>query len=79
MGGAEYFVTFIDSHSHYTWVYVLKRKSEVLETFRSVRILLLVAFSGGEYTSEKFREHLDQKGIRHETTVPLNKMALPNG
>ena len=29
LGGAEYYVTFIDDKNHYTWVYVLKRKSEV--------------------------------------------------
>ena len=26
LGGAEYFLTFIDDFSHYTWVYVLKKK-----------------------------------------------------
>lgn len=31
--GSEYFVTFIDSYSHYTWVYVLKRKDQVFECF----------------------------------------------
>ena len=29
----RYYVTFIDDYSHCTWVYLLKRKSEVLFTF----------------------------------------------
>ena len=36
LGKAEYFVTFIDDKTHYTWVYVMKHKSEVhgMESFR---------------------------------------------
>ena len=33
LGGAEYFLTFIDDLSHYTWVYVLK-KDEVFKYFQ---------------------------------------------
>ena len=82
LSGSEYFVTFIDSYSHYTWVYVLKRKDQVFESFlkwqalvenstgRKVKVLR--SDNGGEYTSRKFKEHLSQHGIRHETTVPKN-------
>ncbi len=38
--GAEYFLTFIDSHSHYTWVYILQRKSQVFETFKRWQALV---------------------------------------
>ena len=34
MGGAAYFVTFIDDFSRKTWVYPLRRKDEVLSIFK---------------------------------------------
>ena len=33
VGGAEYFLTFIDDFSRYVWVYCLKRKDEVFSRF----------------------------------------------
>ena len=33
LGGAKYFVTFIDTKTHYTWVYFLKSKDEVFSKF----------------------------------------------
>ena len=33
LGGAEYFQTFIDDFTHYTWVYVLNKKSDVFKCF----------------------------------------------
>lgn len=39
-GGSQYFVTFIDDHSRFCFVYVLKTKGEVLQAFR--KWLLLV-------------------------------------
>ena len=40
LGGAEYFLTFIDDRSHYTWVYVMNHKSEVLQKFIEWKLLL---------------------------------------
>ncbi|KAL4368326.1 hypothetical protein GQ457_05G026720 [Hibiscus cannabinus] len=34
MGGALYFVTFIDDHSRKVWIYLLKTKDQVLEAFK---------------------------------------------
>ncbi len=33
VGGAEYFLTYIDDFSRYAWVYFLKRKDEVFSSF----------------------------------------------
>ena len=33
LGGSEYFLTFIDDKTHFTWVYVLKCKDEVFKKF----------------------------------------------
>ena len=33
LGGAEYFLTFMDDNTHYVWIYVLKHKDEVFGKF----------------------------------------------
>ena len=37
LGGALYFLTFIDDRSRYTWVYFIRRKGDVFEYFREFR------------------------------------------
>jgi hypothetical protein len=34
LGGAKYFVIFVDGYSHKTWVYMTKKKDEVLVKFK---------------------------------------------
>ena len=80
LGGSDYFVTFVDGRSHHVWVYSLRSKDQVFETFlqwqRMVekesgqRVQILRTDNGGEYTSHRFRDHLHHSGICHETTVP---------
>jgi hypothetical protein len=38
MGGAKYFVTFIDDFSRKVWVYVLKTKDQVLSVFKQFQV-----------------------------------------
>lgn len=33
LSGGEYFLTFIDDHTHFVWVYVIKKKSDVFKVF----------------------------------------------
>ncbi len=68
LGGAEYFLTFIDDRTRYVWVYFLKTKDEVFKRFqewkamveklsgRKLKVLWLD--NGGEYTSERFTDYL---------------------
>ena len=80
LGGAEYFLTFIDDKSHYVWIYLLKNKHEVFQKFlewkamveRSTghKVKILRSDNGGEYTSNKFEDYLKKEGIRHEYTIP---------
>ncbi len=82
MGGAEYFLTFIDDCTRYFWVYLLKHKSEVIKSFQkwkagvenesSRKVKALRTDNGGEYTSNSsaFEELLATEGIRHERTIP---------
>ena len=36
-GGYEYFITFIDDHSRYEYVYLMQHKSEAFEMFKEFR------------------------------------------
>ena len=80
LGSAEYFVTFIDNKTHYLWIYTLKNKHEVFQTFREWKSLVekstghkLKTFrtnNGGEFTSTEFESYLREEGIKHEYTIP---------
>ena len=80
LGGGEYFLTFIDDCTHYTWVYILKHKDEVFKFFQEWKALVekasgkklkvLRTDNGGEFTSVQFEKFLRQEGIRHERTIP---------
>ena len=80
LGGAEYFLTFIDDNTRYVWVYFLKTKDQVFEKFKEWKALVENTFdqkvktlrtdNGGEYTSNEFEKFLKEQGIRHEKTIP---------
>ena len=82
LGGALYFVTFIDDATRKVWVYILKRKDEVLATFQKFLALVenqsgkklrcLRTDNGGEYVSHAFQEFCDAKGIKRDLTAPFN-------
>ncbi len=73
LGDAEYFVTFIDDYTHYTWIYPLKKKSDVFETFlrwkavveneSEKKVKVLRTDGGGEYLSTEFKKFLEKYGI----------------
>ncbi|RVX06418.1 Retrovirus-related Pol polyprotein from transposon RE1 [Vitis vinifera] len=76
----KYYVTFIDDHSRFTWVYFLRSKSEVFRTFTeflayvdnqfSTSIKTLRTDSGCEYLSTEFQAFLASKGIIHQRSCP---------
>ena len=80
LGGANYFLTFIDDMTHYVWVYALKTKDEVFKYFLEWKtqaekssghqLKVLRTDNGGEYTSKEFENYLKSEGVRHELTVP---------
>ena len=82
LGGAEYFLTFIDDKSRYVWVYCLQRKSQVFEKFCDWKAMVEKATgkklkairtdNGGEFTSSEFEVHLRAEGVRHELIIPKN-------
>nr|GEU79544.1 retrotransposon protein, putative, Ty1-copia subclass [Tanacetum cinerariifolium] len=77
---ASYFVTFTDDFSRYGYVYLLKHKHEVFETFKVFQkevenhigktIKSLRSDRGGEYTSQEFLDHLkEHEIIAHHTPL----------
>ena len=80
LGGASYFVTFIDDASRKVWAYPMKSKSEVFGIFQKFHVVVerrtnkllkcLRTDNGGEYCSNAFKEYCNRFGIKHEKTVP---------
>nr|GEW80019.1 hypothetical protein [Tanacetum cinerariifolium] len=78
--GASYLVTFTDDFSHYGYVYLLKHKHEVFETFKVFQkevenqlgktIKSLHFDRGAEYMSQEFLDHLKDHGIIAHRTPP---------
>ncbi|CAL1392755.1 unnamed protein product [Linum trigynum] len=79
LGGARYFVTFIDDHSRKTWVYTLKTKDQALDVFKQFLALVeretgkklkcIGTDNGGEYKGP-FAIFCKEHGIRQQFTPP---------
>jgi len=62
------------------WLFTIKLKSEALETFKRVKILvekendksikILRTDGGGEYTSKEFEAFCTSQGVVHKVTAP---------
>nr|GEV33424.1 retrotransposon protein, putative, Ty1-copia subclass [Tanacetum cinerariifolium] len=76
--GASYFITFTNDYSRYGYVYLLKHKHEVFETFKVFKnkvenqlgktIKALRSDQGGEYISQEFNDYLKAYGIVQQFT-----------
>ena len=81
LAGSLYYVTFIDDSTRKLWVYFLKKKSKVFDTFRKwkamvenetgLKIKRVRSDNGGEYRDNRFREFCVNNGIKMEKTVPM--------
>jgi hypothetical protein len=61
MGGAKYFVSFIDDYSRRLWLYPIKKKSDVFPVFKAQieldtgkKIKCFRTDNGGEYVDGEF-------------------------
>ncbi|GKC23241.1 retrotransposon protein, putative, ty1-copia subclass [Tanacetum coccineum] len=78
--GASYFITFTNDYSRYGYVYLLKHKHDVFETFKVFKnevenqlgktIKALRSDRGGEYISQEFKDYLKACGIVQQLTPP---------
>jgi hypothetical protein len=79
--GYRFYLLFVDDYSRFSWLYLLKRKSDVLHTFKhfqasvenllSQKIKILRTDCGGEYTSNEFNAHCASHGITIIFLVPI--------
>lgn len=80
LGGARYYITFIDDYSRMLFVYTMKEKSQALSKFIEFRTMVekqtgfsikaLQSDNGGEYCSGQFDKYLKTAGILHRKTAP---------
>ncbi|GJV42326.1 retrotransposon protein, putative, ty1-copia subclass [Tanacetum coccineum] len=78
--GTNYFITFTDDFSRYGYVYLMKHKHEVFETFKvfqnevenqlGKKIKVIRSYQGGEYLSHEFVNHMKSCGIVSQLTPP---------
>ena len=76
-GGSQYYVSFIDDHTCYCWVYLIKQRSELFEVCNVFRTLVKIQHSivikcfrcdlGGELIYNKFPELLAADGTLQQT------------
>ena len=79
LGGSQYYITFIDDCSKKVWIYFLKNKSKVFNTFKiwkarvetetGLKLKRLRFDNGGEYIDGRFNKYCATNGIRMEKTI----------
>ncbi|KAK4409431.1 Retrovirus-related Pol polyprotein from transposon TNT 1-94 [Sesamum angolense] len=87
-GRYSYFITFIDDHSWYGYVYLMKYKFEALGRFKEYRLevknqtgqkIKAIQFNGGrEYLNSEFVDYQNENGIRSQWTL-LGTLQLNDG
>ena len=80
LGGSHYYVTFIDDATRKVWVYFLRQKYDVFQTFKKWKCLVenetskklrcLRSGNGGEYCSKEFEGYCSTNGIYRHKTIP---------
>eukprot|EP00253_Pinus_taeda_P006511 PITA_06511 len=80
LGKSVYYVSFIGDFSRNTWIYFLKKKSEVFDRFKEFKALVenqtekkikvLRTDNGGEFCSKEFEELCKKCGIARQKNTP---------
>jgi hypothetical protein len=80
LGGAYYFLLFIDDSTRFTWVYFLRKKSDTFEYFKEFRsmvekqtgksIKILSSDQGVEYKKACVLKYCKDNGIQQQFIVP---------
>lgn len=80
IGGAKYFLTFINDYSRWTEIYFLRQKSDVLNSFKEYKsrverfinkkIKYLQSDNGREFCNQEFDSFLKTHGIQRRLTAP---------
>ena len=80
LGKSMYYVSFIDDFSRKTWIYFLRKKSEVFDRFKEFKALVenqtekqikvLRTDNGGEFCGNDLEEFCKKCGIARQKTTP---------
>ena len=80
VNGYKYYILFVDHYSRFSWLYLLKSKSEAFTKFVHFNAMVANQFSlkiktfksdgGGEFTSNEFKAYLSNHGIAHHISCP---------
>eukprot|EP00253_Pinus_taeda_P025779 PITA_25779 len=80
LGKSVYYVSFIDDFLRNTWIFFLKKKSQVFDRFKEFKALVenqtekkikvLRRDNGGEFYSKEFEEFYKKCGIAQQKTTP---------
>ncbi|KAI3703060.1 hypothetical protein L6452_28815 [Arctium lappa] len=80
MGGARYFVIFVDDHTRFTWIYLMKHRSElpkiyimfarIIHTQFSKPIKILSADNAMEYKESSLLSFLQSQGTLSQYSCP---------
>jgi hypothetical protein len=80
LGKYVYYVSFINEFSRNTWIYFLRKKSEVFDMFKELKSLVenqtektikvLRTDNGGEFCRNEFEEFCKNCGIARQNTTP---------
>ena len=78
--GFKYYVLFTDEFSHYSWIYPMHRKNEVLTHFKKfvakiqnlfgITIKFLQSDNGSEYVNHEFTKYCSSLGIQQRFSCP---------
>ena len=79
-GGNKYFITFIDDHSRFTHVYLMRTKDQAFDMFKCYKTLvenqlekkikILRNDRGGEYFPIEFTGFCEENGLIHQASAP---------
>ena len=82
LGGARYFISFIDDATRMTWVRLVKCKSEtptlfkefvkMLDTQYDIKVRRVRSDNGGEYLAKELDTYFKLQGIVHEPSPPYS-------
>uniref|UniRef100_A0A2N9IRZ8 Integrase catalytic domain-containing protein n=1 Tax=Fagus sylvatica TaxID=28930 RepID=A0A2N9IRZ8_FAGSY len=78
--GFRFYLVLVDEFTKFTWVYLLKHKSDTFKVFTQFQAMVNTQFSlpikilrsdcGGEFTSTDFTQFCHDKGILHHLSCP---------
>ena len=78
--GFNYYIIFVDDYSRFTWMFLLKHKTEVLSVFKHFKSMVETQFNsklkvlrtdnGSKYINTDFRSFCSTSSILHQSSCP---------